>query len=222
MFCPFSLPGRKMALVHRFTLPISAAASTHSHYVQQVCESLSYRAVSVRSCVHRGFPVCLFPERSWQRSSVCARSTRQRVRPARGRAPATPLCWPSCACSGKGRFVGGGLAVFPAVFTQHKCSSFTLKPLFHKQVCPPVPQICCIACHSHLAAERLCYPAAQRESAVRQMAVTDCRFCSNPTQKSLPLSLRRSPDLSAEKSSSAVTSRPACVPPPPPQQQELR
>lgn len=35
-----------------------------------------------------------------------------------------------------------------------------------------------------------CYCAAQREGAVQQMAVTDCRFCENPTQKSLPTCLR--------------------------------
>lgn len=45
--------------------------------------------------------LCRFPERSWRRSSGCARSTRPRARPARRRAAATRRCWLNFACSGE-------------------------------------------------------------------------------------------------------------------------
>lgn len=112
-----------------------------------------------RSCMHCDFPVCCFAERSWQRSSVCAQSMTQRVRPARRRAAPTRLCWLSSVCSGKEVLRGWTLwysvwIQFSLFFLQY-CWSYLAKlqilhseTYFHKQVCLPVAQISCIVCHS--------------------------------------------------------------------------
>lgn len=74
--------------------------------------------------------VCRFPERSWQRSSVCAPSTRRRARPAPRRAAPTRRCWLSFACSGKHLLCSG-----PA--------GETYRADIRKQVCPRLGRVVC-------------------------------------------------------------------------------
>lgn len=118
---------------------------------------------------------CPFPERSWQRSSVCAPSTRRRARPAPRRAAPTRRCWLSSACSGKHLLCSGP-------------TEEMYRPDIRKQVCP---RLCCVVCHSvvwqHDGGVVVLHRGRALYSRWRRQIVD---FCESPTPKSLPTRLQ--------------------------------